>query len=410
MQQKSEAQSHKYTSVENEFTLFYRGSAIEIDSTYLDNTWQMDTIVRYLAKSPKIDSITIYAWASVEGNFDGNLRLSKKRAEAAKNFILANLSPTAYEPKIILRPMAENWDELLVEIEENYERPDREQVLSILRDSTITSADKKNRLKRLSGGRSWRIMIRDHMPRQRYATWKCVWEQPLPEKLMPIPTLKKDVQFPVPHKGDILPIEWSKPVLPEPDTSKTIFALKTNALYDLVTAFNAEIEFPIGDNFSLMVEDVFPWYAWGPNQKKYAFQTWEIGVEPRVWFGKGEKLKERNEKFERPDNYLTGHFVAPYVMSGRYDFQNDTKICYQGEAWSAGITYGYSLPISKNFNMEFALSVGYLRADYRHYNPDPNYEHLFIDKYKTGVFSYIGPTKLKITFSLPIRFKVKQRD
>ncbi len=91
------------------FRLYYRLSDINIDSTYLDNILQMDTIKRYLALSPRIDSITIYAYASPEGSFRGNRRLAEKRAEAAKEFILANLAPGSPTPEIILKPTAEHW-------------------------------------------------------------------------------------------------------------------------------------------------------------------------------------------------------------------------------------------------------------------------------------------------------------
>ena len=53
-------------------------------------------------------------------------------------------------------------------------------------------------------------------------------------------------------------------------------------------------------------------------------------------------------------------------------------------------------------NMEISISAGFLRSDYRHYQPDPNYEHLYSDKYKTGVFSWFGPTKAKISLVIPI--------
>ena len=51
-------------------------------------------------------------------------------------------------------------------------------------------------------------------------------------------------------------------------------ALKTNLLLDAVTAVNAEIEFPIGKHFSILVEDIFPWWSWGPILAKH-----EVNVE-----------------------------------------------------------------------------------------------------------------------------------
>lgn len=107
---------------------------------------------------------------------------------------------------------------------------------------------------------------------------------------------------------------------PQGDTVKakeTIFKLKTNLLYDVVTMVNAEIEFPIKKRFSIAVEDVFPWWEFKPN--KYALQNWEMGVEGRFWL----------KPWEYDTDKLRGHFFGVYGMSGRGDLQLDTKPNYQ---------------------------------------------------------------------------------
>ena len=178
----------------------------------------------------------------------------------------------------------------------------------------------------------------------------------------------------------------------------TFVALKTNLLYDAVTALNVELEVPIGKRFSVMVEDVFPWWSFGPNGNKYCLQLWSMGIEPRWWFYR----KGMNDK-------LQGHFVAPYVMSGKYDLQWDTSICYRGYGWSAGLTYGYSMPLCKWLNMEFSMSIGYLNASFQHYQPSPDYEHLYKDPAKAGRMTYVGPTKVKVSLVVPIRFSWRTR-
>ena len=67
-----------------------------------------------------------------------------------------------------------------------------------------------------------------------------------------------------------------------------------------------------------------------------------------------------------------------------------------------GLRYGFAFPIARRLNLELGLSVGYLRSAYRHYQPDPDYEHLYRDYYNAGIFSYFGPTKLKVSLVLPI--------
>ena len=96
-------------------------------------------------------------------------------------------------------------------------------------------------------------------------------------------------------------------------------------------------------------------------------------------------------------------------MSSRFDFQNDYDICYQGEYWSAGLTYGYAIKLTRHLNMEFSLSLGYLSSSYRHYYPADDYSLLWRDKSKVGRISYFGPTKLKVSLVVPISIPYKKR-
>ncbi len=222
------------------------------------------------------------------------------------------------------------------------------------------------------------------MPRLRTATWICIW-------IPPIEAVESDTSI-------VLETKDKGPAIPPPvirPEEKEIFVLKTNLLYDAATALNAAVEYPIGKKFSIMAEDIFPWWNWGPNGNKYCFQLWEMGIEPRWWF-----------KSESP---LLGHFIGIYGKSAKYDFQNDTQFCYQGEYWSTGISYGYAMPIGNIFRLEFQLSAGYMHSDYRHYQPSENYDRLYQDKYKTGTFSYFGPTKVQVSLVLPINVSKGKR-
>ncbi len=378
--------------VKDTFALYYFQNRTKLDENYLDNREQMAKIKDYLARSPRIEKIEIFSYASPEGVFEHNVNLANKRAQVAKDFILRHLpdSGAFTADDIILSPMAENWDGFYEVVTDSYHRHDREKVLKILEDNSVGNPTKKWRLQQLDGGYTWNYLIRNQMPRLRMATWICVWEKP--ENLAAIPSRSLDSL--VAPSYSIHP-----PIIQELEIEeRTVLALKTNLLYDAVSALNAEIELPVGDKFSVMLEDVFPWWSGGPNNRKYAFQMWEMGIEPRWWFKKSDSRDQ-----------LAGHFLGLYAMSSIYDFQYDRDLCYQGEYWSAGLTYGFALPISKLLNMEFSLSVGFLQSDYRHYQPDPDYEHLFLDKYNTGTLSYFGPTKLKVSLVLPITVKYQKR-
>lgn len=399
----SDSQVHTYK-------LYYRWNEVDIDRSYLNNSENIEQIVRHLQLSPQIDSIAIYSYASPEGVYEHNANLASARAKAARRFILKNLPEDSSLSKngISLHPVAENWDGLREAVEKDYHRRDRDRVISILDDKRISDATREWRLQQLDGGISWKWMCIHLMPKLRLATWVCVWES-VPVLIPAFPHLSEDIlesydgfdpveREILPSEDELIPNALLAPTPLNPQPMKApkgrkywYPALKTNLLLDAVTAVNAEIEFPIGKHFSILVEDIFPWWSWGPNKKKYCFQMWTMGIEPRWWFKRSDKK-----------DYLSGHFLGVYGMAGKYDFQWDTKLCYQGEYWSAGLSYGYALPVCKWMNMEFSISAGFLRSDYRHYQPDPNYEHLYIDKYKTGVFSWFGPTKAKISLVIPI--------
>ena len=378
------------------YALYYYHDRIDLQEDYLDNAMQMARIKDMLLHSPHIDSIAIYAYSSPEGSPKWNNWLAVKRAEAAKAFILSNLSnDSILQPEnIILHPMGENWEGLYEELYANYHLLNRDAVLRIMR-ARVSTETKKWRLQNLDGGYTYTWIIRNHMPRLRVATWICVYVQK-PDFVAPV------IEDYKPDLGtisiDTLPLPELLPMPVAEKRKSTMFALKTNLLYDAVTALNAEVEVPIGKRFSVMVEDVFPWWKAGPNGNKYCLQMWTMSVEPRWWFYR----KGMNDR-------LQGHFVAPYVMSGKYDLQWDTSICYRGYGWSAGLTYGYSMPLCKWLNMEFSMSIGYLNASYQHYQPSPDYEHLYKDPVNAGRMTYVGPTKVKVSLVVPIRFSWRTR-
>ena len=378
------------------YALYYYHDRIDLQEDYLDNAMQMARIKDMLLHSPRIDSIAIYAYSSPEGSPKWNNWLAVKRAEAAKAFILSNLSNDSVllPENIILHPMGENWEGLYEELYANYHLLNRDAVLRIMR-AKVGTETKKWRLQNLDGGYTYTWIIRNHMPRLRVATWICVYVQK-PDFVAPvIEDYKPDLGT---IRIDTLPLPEILPLPVMEKRKSTMFALKTNLLYDAVTALNAEVEVPIGKRFSVMVEDVFPWWKAGPNGNKYCLQMWTMSVEPRWWFYR-KGMSDR----------LQGHFIAPYVMSGKYDLQWNTSICYRGYGWSAGLTYGYSMPLCKWLNMEFSMSIGYLNASYQHYQPSADYEQLFKDPANAGRLTYIGPTKLKVSLVVPIKMNWRTR-
>jgi hypothetical protein len=337
--------------------------------------------------SDRIDSISICSYSSPEGKLRYNKKLSERRAAAMRRYMDGQFPQLSGKTRIT--PDAESWnmfrDRVLAD--SSLTEAQRADLLTILDSSA--APDEKKRLIQKYDRALWNRIVREWFVDMRRSFIRLHWTEEGRAQADRIPAvetaeaMRRTATFTDDSGIDI--------DLHDIYIWKTIFALKTNLLYDAVTALNVEAEIPIGDKFSVAVEDVFPWWTWGPNDKKYCFQMWEIGIEPRWWFAP----TARRDK-------LSGHFVGAYAMSSKYDFQRDTKYCYQGEYWSAGLTYGYSLPLGKWLNMEFSLSAGFLQSDYRHYQPDTAYEHLYRDPYKVGKVSWFGPTKAKVSLVMPI--------
>lgn len=364
----------------------FRLDKYNLDTEYMGNKASLRDFAHKIDSIglSRIDSVVIVSQSSPEGVYEHNIRLSENRARTMRRY-LEGAHPQL-KSKLYVHPDGESWAQLreYVVKDTKLKESTKEKVLNVI-DADVNIGTKKWRMKQLP---VYRYLVMTYYPRIRNSMFCILYynEEPLPE---PEPE-------PEPAKEPVYP---EAPKVPVPSAYKedvTVAAIKSNLLYDAVTALNFEIEIPIGEKWSVMVEDVFPWWHSG---NKYAFQMWEMGIEGRYWFHRTDARK-----------VLSGHFGGLYAMSAKYDFQWKRDINYQGEYWSAGITYGYAMPIGKRFNLEFSASFGYLSTAYRHYQPSPGYEELVRDPYKEGRLGYIGPTKLKASLVMPIELPLKKRE
>ena len=383
------------------YSLYYYRDRIDLQEDYLDNALQMFRIKELLTRSSRIDSIVVYAYASPEGSLKRNIWLSEKRAEVAKDYILSHLSNDSVllPENIILRPMGENWEGLYEELENNYHLMNRDAVLRIMK-ANIPADTKKWRLQNLDDGYTYKWIIRHHMPALRVATWICVYAPYEPLHLA-------SVAEPMANMEDLPPLD-SSALMPVPlvdmkayDTS-TILAFKTNLLYDAATLLNYSIEVPITNRFSVLVYHQFPWWTWGQNDNEYCVRFLSLGTEAKWWF-KPQPRPAIGRSIKR--DKLMGHYVGLYVESGKWDFQWERSIRTQGEHWSVGLSYGYSMPLWRYFNLEFSLSVGYASIPYRKYVPSEDYDILWREPEKQGRWHYFGPTKAQISLVVPITMR-----
>lgn len=381
--------------------IYYPVNKIDIYENYMSNPDELENIKRHLYSSPCIDSITIYSYASPEGSYEFNKWLAAERGKTAKIFILNNIPAHRNFPDSLIRimPTAENWVGLREEIVNLYTLPDKDKVLAIIDDNNITDAERKVQLKRLDYGRSWQYIIKHIMPRLRYATWISVW--------VPVEKMMSSDIAPLSTDALELPLQVVSPQLPQTEYySKTILALKSNLLYDALTWLNYSIEVPFaGDRFSALFYHQLPWWRWGQSNNEYCIRFLGLGVESRYWFLPKPRPATPNRIVR---DCLVGHYVGVYGESGMWDFEHKRDICYQGEYWSAGLSYGFAMPITKHLNLEFSISGGYASIPYRGYTPSPDYSILWRDYDRMGRWHYWGITKLQVTLVVPIVVNFKK--
>ena len=421
-----------------EFDLFFKVNDATFYLDYLTNQQSLDSLDRFIQKYGlmHIAKFEVVTYSSPEGSLQRNEELARGRSQNALKFLVSRYPVLANFDSAAVG--GEAWEDLAkaIEADETLTDAQKAQAVGLIRDPAIAVNVKKVRIMALP---FYKYMLANLYPKVRHSALRLIsYEEfvPVVEEEVEEPTAVEDLlsgdidikeeaieigeegialgndvlivgQVAVPVQADTVvvrdtvvvvvpPVVDTVVVAPQPAPERvkaTIFTLNTNLLYDLVTALNFEVEVPIAGHFSLMVEDVFPWWETG---NKYCFQMWEMGVEARYWLKGWDRLST---------DKMRGFFVGPYVMSSKYDFQNDRKFNYQGEYWSVGATAGYAVALGKKkwANLDFSLSLGYLLSDYRHYNPGAQYEWLLKDPYNVGKYTWIGPTKAKITLCIPIK-------
>lgn len=382
---------------------FHQGSS-RWDPKYYDNAKHLEEFVNRFkeqtesAEMRRITKIHIVAACSPEGLWEFNQRLSKNRAKSIRK-VLADYI-TLPDSIVVERPIGVNWPGLEAMVVNDPNVPYREEVLDIIRNTPelYTKKDgktlelRKLRLAWRFDGKAWEYMYENFFPTLRSFNLQIVveWEKFIqaPPQLQSIVPVEKNQVTPEKVQG----IKPAPPTGPQRPSRKTILAAKTNLLYDAGTAVNFALEIPFNEKFSILYEHHCPW--WLSKNNKYCLQFLSFGGEFRWWFA--------------PRDILVGHFVGVYGWTGYSDIQAGNKIgCYQFEFCSAGLTYGYSMPISKYLNLEFSISAGYAQIPYQHYIPTEDWQILIRDHNNAGTLHYIGPTKAEISLVIPIRAKIK---
>lgn len=164
-------------------------------------------------------------------------------------------------------------------------------------------------------------------------------------------------------------------------------ALKTNLLSDATTSPSLGVEAAVHPHISVDLSGSYNgWTLGGGKSLKHGL----VQPEARYWI---------HECFN-------GHYFGLHAHYMNYDFGGiklpfgmDKRHAYDGNAYGMGISYGYQLYVSPQWNIEFTLGGGYTYFEYDKYNFPRTGDK--IGKFKN---QYWGLTKagISIVYILPL--------
>lgn len=349
--------------------------------------------------------------ASPEGLWQYNVDLSRERTDAAARYLMEALDIPAH--KIHAESLNEDWDRL-AELVEASDLQYKDRVLQIIR--TKTWGERKRALQQLDGGRVWKVLEKDFFPKLRCVRFAifCKWDPSKPYLAVPqepepvqeqvsepdeaaLETVEAEmvpvkdtlyirdtvyiyherVVHHVPAVSEVTEVE-ARPKVREykPRTVREkkywdtpwMLGLKTNLAGDAILVPNLGVEVQLGQSLSL---DLQGWFTdrniFNPDDQHTNF----YGLAPELrWWIKGNTMRK-------------GSFVGLHARCAWYTLQWKDGLLYQNgpediwegnyhnsgnlhPAWSAGLTYGYSLGLGRkaNWGLEFVIGLGYAR--YQH--------------------------------------------
>ncbi len=156
--------------------------------------------------------------------------------------------------------------------------------------------------------------------------------------------------------------------------------LKTNALYWAAATPNIGVEFRLNRHLTLNVEGAYNYLK----VKQYSTRAMAFYPEMRWWFS------------ARPQ---AGHFVGVMALAADYKLNLDGKH-HNGDAFGAGVTYGYAFVLGKRWGLETTAGLGLARVREKKWNSSKGEA---APKYANNTRWLPAPLKLGVTFTYLIR-------
>lgn len=177
-------------------------------------------------------------------------------------------------------------------------------------------------------------------------------------------------------------------------------AVKTNSLYWMTATPNIGFEFALADRWTFEVAGGYnPWTF--DKEENIKAKHFLVTPEFRYWFcesfqGHFIGVNGNYTQFNASGIHVPAVF---YKVASNDSFLADLQLA-RSEGWAAGagITYGYAAPISRRWNIEFTIGLGWWYTAYDKFESRPC--GLFNESVSKHVF---GPTDLGLSFIYMIK-------
>ncbi len=330
--------------------------------------------------------IAVTGAASPEGSIEFNRWLSEQRAATLSRVLAGRTSLP--DSLITYNFLGRDWGGLLAMCEADPSIPYRDEVIALLTDINAELSGRVpdrgrhlRRLKALRGGVPYLYLYHHIFPDLRASRmnveYRVVMEPHLISKAVAIPP--SFVQLPAPPS--------LRPILPDLSldgvaTCRPFYmGIKTNLLYDAVVIPNIGVEFYVGRNWSVAAQWMYSWFK--NDHTHYYWRIYGGDIEARRWFGRRAE--------EKP---LSGHHVGVNAGIYTYDFEFGHRGYLAPKwTWAAGVSYGYSLALSRRFNLDFTVGIGYVSGTYKEYLPIDGHYVWQVTKKRNAVL----PTKAEVS-------------
>lgn len=160
-------------------------------------------------------------------------------------------------------------------------------------------------------------------------------------------------------------------------------AISTNGLYDLLLVPNIGLSVGIGDRLIAGADWMGTWL----NDTRHRYY--------RIYGGDID-LSYRLGGIAGPSNPFSGHHVGVYASLVYYDLQNGVNHSgYLSDRYNyaAGLSYTYSLPLARRFDIAFSIGIGYMWGRYMRHRPIDDHD-VWLSTHKR---SWFGPTRAAVS-------------